>query len=131
MRYAVIRSMRVGRTTHHIAKLIITDTPEGTTPTGVTEAIDAAGRAPMVEGIAWADHDCRPETKWPKAGVEGLDQAETLTWQALTGSVVERRVTLRVPAPLYSRAKAAADRAGISLQAWSMAAYAAYLTDGE
>ena len=143
MRYVVARVV-VSPTGHQrTARLLVSDVPERTSPEAVLEALTAAGLAGEFSeaGVPFGNHEVKADGRrgWPY-GISGVHDAEAapwagppakrpepaaITWADLTRERTRgegRRVTLRLTDAEHARFTLAAQRAGVSLQEWFMAA---------
>lgn len=139
-RWAVTHRIN-SRPVRHVARLVIDEAPDGAKDADVRDRIAQAGLASefTVYGEPFANHKIVAEAKWPEK-IEGVadavrgesmsadelraalrrGQPVAVTWAAL--EPVERRMTIRVPAPVHERATLAAEQAGMSLNEWAVTA---------
>jgi hypothetical protein len=140
VRWAVTHRIN-SRPVRHVARLVIDGAPDDASADDMKERLSRAGLAGefTVYGEPWANHKVTPEGRWPDR-IEQVDAAArgeelaadelraalrrgqpvALSWDAL--EPVERRMTIRVPAPVHERAVLAAERSGQSLNEWAVAA---------
>lgn len=91
MIYTVVHQIHQ-RTPHlHIAKLFVTNVPDGTTESELKDALTEAGHEFGEFGIPWANHyictlsEAEPEVK----GVWNRGDAEQVAWNEITNFVYE------------------------------------------
>lgn len=120
MQYVVVHTVRVGQQTIRTPKLVVTDVPEKTSAQAIAGVLEAAGKAVAFSdaGIPWGNHEIKSSKDKAVADLT-LDEVETASWEALQSTREIRRVTLRLPAQTYAAVLQAAQRAGMSIQAWS------------
>ena len=143
MRYVVARVITSPAGAVRTARLLVTEVPERTSPEAVLAALEAAGLAAEFSeaGVPFGNHEIKADGRrgWPY-GISGVHEAEAapwpgppanrpepaaITWADLTrerGRNEGRRVTLRLTDAEHARFTLAAQRAGVSLQEWFMAA---------
>jgi hypothetical protein len=82
--YAVVHLIHVGAPHQHIAKLFVTDVPDGVTKADVRDRLTEAGRGPGEFGIPWANHyveklveaDIQVKGAWNRGDVEKVAWGE-------------------------------------------------------
>lgn len=128
MRFAVVKVIHSPAGAVRRARLVITDVPEHTKAAEVLEALEAAGRSAdfTTDGVVFGNHELKAEGRrgWP-AGIEGLAEADMVAWSRLITPPTKgdgRRITLRLTPAEYAAVAIAAQRAGTSLQEWSLTA---------
>jgi hypothetical protein len=136
MRFVVIKVIHSPSGAVRKARLVITDAPEHTKPAEVLAALEAAGKTAdfTTDGVVFGNHELKAEGRrgWP-AGIEGLAEADTVAWSRLITPPTRgegRRITLRLSPAEYASVAIAAQRAGESLQEWSLTALLAAARNG-
>jgi hypothetical protein len=126
MRFVVARVINSPAGAVRRARLVIEDVPDKITIDQAIEALTAAGKAAEFseDGIPFGNHEIKRDgvRGWP-FGISGIDEAPSISWERLTRTPTRgegRRVTLRLTEPEYAAITLAAQREGVSLQAWAL-----------
>ncbi|MET7303585.1 hypothetical protein [Embleya sp. NPDC005575] len=118
MRFALIQTITVGATKHHIVEAFIENAPEDTKNTDAVEALGSSKYAANYSerGIFLANRKIVTDSRIPKDA--DTTEAISIEWKTLAarGSV---QFNLRVPAPDKAGWDLAAARVGLSVTDWA------------
>ena len=119
--YYVLKTVKVlDKTSMHLVGTV-EGVPTGTTNRELVEALDAAGLAPVDEGIPWANHLVRAVDRMSKPPIPTLIPRPVWTWDELIDAAsrpVLRQLNVRIPVTLYRDCEAAAMTSGVNLRKW-------------